>query len=912
MFRLILAICIMLSMFSSVEAKDVRIGTLGITNLFTVDGKSGGYAYDYLADIQAYVDWQYEFMPTYFPDQLERLRNDEVDIVPLVIGTPENRAEFLFPDIPMAHYLTLLCTLPDENGNTNLKTSEPRVGVIDRYINFEAFNGYCAEHGIRPTLVYFPNKRELHRAMQAGEIDAAAINSFCYDSRETTIAVISYDPVFFAINPKRPDLLQDMNYAQRQIHAISMGYEDKLFQAYYEGTITYNISLTDEERNFIKEKKKLKAAVIDNFAPFMYWDILDNPQGIAVETLTAIGMQFNIPIEFVKVTKVNEAYAMLIAGDVDLVASHFGMIDSHDTLNVVTSKTFFQSIQSQVTEKNFDLSTASNVKYATDKLTKNLGNLPPNTMIFDTPEEAVEAVYDGRVQVALGAFYLHQNILSRAKFRNLSCTPSKVIGKGVSFLISRDADPAIRSIINKGIISRSDSDVLQIVSKSATTHKSESFGEKLFYENPEETIIGLLIALSLISATIYFQIRRRMLAHQLAEKEVYESKLQVALDQAQRASKAKSDFLARMTHEIRTPINAILGFNKMIEENPHNESNFQTWHRKIDVSGKHLLQLVNDVLDISKLNSGQIQLEPKEVSMADMMEQIDIVYTELAHEKQIDLKFEHPSDNYIFIADEIRLKQILINLLSNALKYNKCGGNVVMNIERLDSADDKLRVRFSIRDNGIGIDPENLKTIFNEFERTKHSKDLWIEGAGLGLAISSKLARLMNSEIHVESEVGVGSHFWIEFEFPLIKVEPFEEVSDDSAPPNCEGRHVLVAEDNELNAELITFILEEMNAQVDLAENGKIACEKFEASPEGFYSFVIMDIMMPVMSGYEATREIRRLPRHDAESIPIIALSANSFDEDRAKSKEAGMSNHCAKPIDPGEFYSAIRKAIAA
>lgn len=910
--RLIFLLCLILSSLQTADAKTVRVGTLGIHNLFTVDGHTGGYAYDYLSDIQTNVDWQYEFMPANFPDQLERLRRDEVDLVPLVIDSPENREEFLFSDAPMAHYLTLLCTIPDEDGDPKLKTSTPKIGLIDRYCNFHALQGYCDEHGIKPELVYFSNRHDLHRALQSHEIDATAINSFCYDPKETTIAVLSYDPAYFAINPRREDLVHELSSAQRKIHAISANYEDKLFQTYYEGSMTYNLSLTDEEQEFIDRHGRITVAVIDGFAPIMYWDSSGNPQGIAIETLRSIEKQFDIPVKFVKVTDIHKAYEFLIEGNVDLVASHFGMIDAHESISVMTTKAFFPAIQSRVMMKNFNPDEDDKIIFASDKLTRNIGDIPDDAIIFDTPEQAIEAVREGRAQIAIGALYVQENIVDRAKYHNLSCTPSKAIGRGISYLISRDSDPALRSIINKGIIARSESDNIKMFYRGAISVNSESLRDRLIYENPVETLVAILILSTLIFTSIYFQNRRKMLSIQLAEKEVFEDKLQHALEHAQQASQAKSDFLARMTHEIRTPITAIIGLNKMIEENPQNESSIKTWHRKIDLAGKHLLQLVNDILDISKLNANQIKLDLKEVSMKNMTEQIDIVYSEFAREKHIDLKFQHPDEEYIFIADEIRLKQILINLLSNAIKYNNCGGSVTALLEKLSTSPDKIRFRFSISDTGIGIAPDNLERIFHEFERTKSTNERWVEGAGLGLAISSKLARLMDSEIHVESKIGEGSRFWFEVEFPLVKIEPLAQDESDTTPPNCEGKHVLVAEDNEINAELITYILEEMNAQVDLAENGKIACEKFEASPEGFYSFVIMDIMMPVMGGYEATRKIRELQREDATKIPIIALSANSFEEDRAKSFEAGMSNHCAKPIDPSEFYSAIRKAIAA
>lgn len=344
------------------------------------------------------------------------------------------------------------------------------------------------------------------------------------------------------------------------------------------------------------------------------------------------------------------------------------------------------------------------------------------------------------------------------------------------------------------------------------------------------------------------------------------------------------------------------------------EETTQKCSEKIAISSNHLLQLVNDVLDMNKISEGKVELTPAIFHLGKMLNTIEVVYAEAAREKNIEFRMDLLSEiSPYVIGDELRLKQVLINLISNALKYNKANGKILLQIKQVKEFDGKQKLFFSVIDNGIGISKENLPIVFDAFEREKRSDINAITGSGLGLSISAQIVKLMGSELKVDSELGKGSNFYFTILLPLASEEDYrnmrkEKVETDAISLN--GKNILIAEDNTINAEIIKNLLEIKNASVTIAENGEKAVKLFEVSEINYYTVIIMDIRMPIMNGYEATRKIRSLNRLDAKKIPIIALSANAFAEDKLQSLDAGMNEHLSKPIDREEVYRTIAKYL--
>ena len=419
-------------------------------------------------------------------------------------------------------------------------------------------------------------------------------------------------------------------------------------------------------------------------------------------------------------------------------------------------------------------------------------------------------------------------------------------------------------------------------------------------------VSGLVIAVILIES-----IRRQQLQKARdKEREEHSQQLQNALDYAKAANASKTMFLSNMSHDIRTPMNAIIGFSSLLASDPSNEERVKEYTQKITASSQHLLNLINEILDISKIESGNVVLNIDRFSVKKLIADIEVItrpMTEMRKQKytiSIDaLRYE------VLMGDATRLSQILVNLLTNASKYTYAGGEILFDITCVQVSDNFERLRFKVKDTGIGISKEYQKEIFEPFSRAESSMTNRVQGTGLGMTITKNLVDMMGGTIEIQSEEGKGSTFTVEIAFRVPENcesnSPAEEFSDsegqqvsDNISDDLAGLNLLVVEDNALNIELIEAMLESEGVRCEVAENGLLAVKNFESHDPGTYDAILMDVMMPVMDGYEATRKIRSLKRADAQTIPIIAITANAFAEDIKQAMNAGMNAHLAKPVN--------------
>lgn len=404
----------------------------------------------------------------------------------------------------------------------------------------------------------------------------------------------------------------------------------------------------------------------------------------------------------------------------------------------------------------------------------------------------------------------------------------------------------------------------------------------------------------------YFNQRqqRKIMKEREVEREEHNKQLTEALHAAQLASNAKTTFLSNMSHDIRTPMNAVIGFTTLLAKDADNPDKVREYTKKIMASGQHLLSLINDILEVSKIESGKMVLNEETFALNDLIASIDAIIRPMAgakgqefHVEIRDIKHEY------LLGDETRISQILINLLSNAVKYTQKGGNIWLRIMGLKQYSSQFeRVRIEVEDDGYGMTQEYLKTIFDVFTRAENSTTNKVQGTGLGMAITKNIVELMGGTIEVFSEVDKGSLFRVEVEFNISesRVEESEKGISLEAEEegSLQGLYFLAAEDNEINAEILSEILLTEGASCEIVENGQLALERFKESLEGEFDAILMDVQMPVMNGYDATRAIRALDRKDAGEIPIIAMTANAFAEDEKEALNAGMNVHLAKPID--------------
>ena len=431
------------------------------------------------------------------------------------------------------------------------------------------------------------------------------------------------------------------------------------------------------------------------------------------------------------------------------------------------------------------------------------------------------------------------------------------------------------------------------------------------------TLVMYILILALVQVFRWNSARDFFIQQEHSEQEYRKSleqkniALQLAVQRETKANLAKREFLFNMSHDIRTPMNAIIGFTALAQTHIDDRSQVEDYLKKISVSSQHLLSLINDVLDMSRIESGKVTLEAKPVHLPELVHELRDIIQAVVSKKDLSLTLDTVGvENEDIIADPLRLEQILINVLANAVKFTPDGGQISLWIVQKDTAPAGYAdFEFHIKDNGIGMSEEFQKHIFEQFARERTSTVSKIQGTGLGMAITKSLVDMMGGGITVKSEQGKGSEFTISLRFPI------GEAKTGQTPPAAKasaftGKKLLVVEDNELNLEIASTLLKEAGFAVDTAENGKIAVEKVEAASADRYDLILMDIQMPEMDGYEATRRIRALPDAKKAALPIVAMTANAFEDDRKNALRAGMNGHIAKPLDIQKLFQVLSELL--
>ena len=435
------------------------------------------------------------------------------------------------------------------------------------------------------------------------------------------------------------------------------------------------------------------------------------------------------------------------------------------------------------------------------------------------------------------------------------------------------------------------------------------------FHNLPLCMTGVIFLYFLIFSLFWFWRYKANQAHrkqELEKEEKYKGELLIAAKRAEAANRAKTEFLQRMSHDIRTPINGICGMVDMADHYADDVEKQSEYRGKIKSASHLLLEMLNDVLDMSKLESGEVVLEEITLNLSNIFGEVLVVIEQMAAERNIRIMWEEKElTHWNLIGSPSHVKRILMNILSNAVKYNKDNGNIYVSCKEIASEQPEMTtIEFICRDTGIGMTEAFQKQIFEPFAQEDTGSRTKYAGTGLGMPITKKLVEIMGGTISFESKEGAGSTFVIRIPFKIAPDEDEHKVRKDIPDKSIKGLHILLAEDNELNMEIAEFILQNEGAEVTKAWNGQEVVEIFEKSKSGEFDVILMDIMMPVMNGYEAAKRIRSMDREDAKVIPIIAMTANAFTEDRLKAKDAGMDEHIAKPVDAKRLAKVIYELV--
>ena len=889
------------------ENKTVRVGYFPYANF-----QEGGYGehkqgagYEYLQKISYITGWKYEYVYGSFKECLDMLADGEIDLLGSVSYTPE-RAESIDYSTYAEGTERYWIYTREEHANLadgDLKQMNGcRIGATDGSYQKELLEKWLDSNQIQAEIVICKGYDEMIEKLDADELDALVIPALSVNSNLIAIENIGASDCYFGVSKSRPDLLKELNSALEEINNTETDYSSKLY-ARYEGKAVINYALNKEEKQWLDaHENTICVGYLKDNLPFC-GEENGKLTGILGTVLDTVQEKYKITIKAVPCSTGEQMNEALQSGEIDIAGPIIQDLYTQEQFQVILTDEIFDITPVVIYKGNEYRSSLSTIAATDTSLYSELmvSFLFPDAEIkqYDTQEECLEAVANGKA----GA-----TVIPSSKINLLNESP---MTKSLSFaemakrqelaLFTTRENRRAATIINKAI--EQSSNVLNgvVLAQNSVSEKKMTL-QDVFAEYG-----GLAVGVSFV---IIFVLLLLVYSLSVSRKKQMEA-LKEAQD-ANAANIAKTTFLNHMSHDIRTPMNAIVGFTDIaMKRKPDKE--VENCLKKIRQSSEYLMTLINDVLDISRIESGKLEYKPVPVDFRNMTD--TVLSIARGYIENRDLNFcvsrEELKTPYV-MADELRIREVLLNIISNAVKFTKDGGTISFAAENAPGNDDHhIIIRYRISDTGIGMSEEFQSRIFDEFSQENDGARTSYKGTGLGMAIAKKYVDLMGGKIAVSSRQGVGSTFTVEIPLRIaeqVRTEKEEKLRKDM---DLHGLHVLLAEDNDLNAEIAVSLLEEQGMIVTRAADGKSALLQFCNTAPGTFDLILMDIMMPEMNGYETTKAIRNLSdRPDGKEIPIIAMTANAFAEDVQAALDAGMDDHVAKPMDMDILISAIEKCV--
>ena len=917
--------------------KVVRVGCFDygrmMMNITNNTVNRSGYTYEYLQEMSVHTGWRYEYVPGTFQDIMDKLYRGEVDIVPMIGYTEERRKQIFYPDQPLGMEYFFLVTTPDrinEFRDADRRLQGKKIGVDAGYAENKFLYAYLKEHAVTAEVISYPTTTEKCQALRDKKVDAILYSNNTMPQDLMIIQNMGAMPYYIGIAPNRPDILSEMNAAIISIDLSRPGFISHLMEKHFFNT-PMNRQLSPAEMTWLEQHPVIKIGSLSDNFPYSYTDKDGKVRGVYIEAVRLMLERLNISnrVEWTLFPDRQQAGKALQDRTVDLILPEYRNYQALEEHDVLLSQNLTCLSMGMLCKELPDKSGVHSIATSEPGLTgQYIRTNYPNSIIVPAKGAAdcVEKFYRGGATVAIAPLSMLEQAISQSGDKGeYKIIPLSALFD-VCFAGQRDTNLLLK-IINRGINfipnDELDSLTMQFILQNRKLPSSADF----FRQHPEYPVAAIILFSSLILAG--YALRRSNRSEKelsLANAQIQETNahleslvaertaaLETALSQAEKANTSKTTFLFNMSHDIRTPMNAILGFNRMAEKHVDDREQLLDCLGKVENAGQHLLGLINDVLEMARIENGKLEIKEKPVNLLIGKGATAAMADSLAAAKHITFtkKYLNLDEDLCLWLDTVRINQILLNILSNAIKYTPDGGRVDYTLERLTADDaDHVRLRFTVADNGIGMSKEFLETIFDSFSRERSSTVSGIQGTGLGMAIAKRILDAMHGTIEITSELGKGTTVRFELTPRIAPMETAESLATaaDAAESSFKGLSVLLVEDNELNREITKEILTDFGIRVDEAEDGTIAVSKLTKATPGQYDIILMDIQMPIMDGYRATGEIRRLPDPAVANIPIIAMTANAFAEDKRKAMEAGMNGHLAKPIDIAKLKETLAK----
>ena len=1043
------------------SAKVVRVGSFEDTfNYVNEKGARKGYGYELLETLSGYTGWQFEYVTCDWSDCFEKLKNGEIDIIGGISYTEDRTQEMLFSDEPMGvekYYLYADLSRADISASDFKTLNGKKIGVLMGTEPEVMLAEWEEKYGLKTEHVNISNNEDVKQKLANHEIDCfvSLEESFWAERGISTITRVGESGIYYAINKNRPDIKEELDDAMRALDEAVPFYTADLYKRYF--SMDYTPILTGEEKAWLRKHGAIRMGFLASDSGVSTFDPATGEfTGVITDYIQfAADCLGNQELEFQLVgydSKEAELDA-LKSGEIDMIFH----CDQNPNLAeeyhfACTNTTWTSNLMAVTNKQHFNENNVNRIAVPQNKLSlkKYLAFYYPQWEIVDcdTQEDAARLVKDGQADCFVTGISSENKYSKKYSFYSVP-----LVNPVRSCFAVNSGNRSLLSILNKTIKAMP----VNMLAGALAMYKSSARKVTLsdfIKDNFFKVMLISSIAVAVVLLTILMLLQKARKAEAAARKAASDTqelnaKLQVAVEKAESANRAKSTFLSNMSHDIRTPMNAIIGFTTLALSNIDDTDRVKDYLGKTLASSNHLLSLINDVLDMSRIESGKIHLEEVEVNLSDVLHDLKTIVSGQIFAKQLELYMDvmDVTDEDVY-CDKTRLNQILLNLLSNAIKFTPAGGTVSVRVRQLAG---KVRgcgqYEFRIKDNGIGMSQEFAQKIFEPFERERTSTVSRIQGTGLGMAITKNIVDMMGGTIEVQTAQGKGTEFTVcvpmraqTEQRPVEKITELEglkalvvdddfntcdsvtkmlvkvgmraewtlsgkeavlrarqsiEMSDvyhayiidwrlpdmngievtrqirslhDDTPiiiltaydwsdieveakaagvtafcskpmfmsdlretlmsalgqkpadavqrllpeknADFKGKHILLVEDNELNREIAQEILQEYGFLVDTAENGAVAVEKVSTAAPGSYDLVLMDVQMPIMDGYTATRKIRALDDPARAKLPIIAMTANAFDEDRRNALESGMNGFLSKPIVIDDLVQELRKIL--
>ena len=928
LLSLLLLLSVVLPVKAAAETapvKVVRVGSFEDTfNYVNEKGARKGYGYELLQTLSGYTGWQFEYVTCDWSDCFEKLENGEIDIMGAISYTEDRAEEMLFSDEPMGeekYYLYADLSRADISASDYKTLNGKKVGVLMGTEPEVMLTEWEEKYGLKTEHVNVSNNEDAKQKLANHEIDCfvSLEESFWADLGISTITRVGESGIYYAINKNRPDLKEELDDAMRALDEAVPFYTADLYKRYF--SMDYTPILTGEEKAWLKEHGAIKMGFLTSDSGVSTFDPATGEfTGVITDYIQfAADCLGNQELEFQLVgydSKEAELDA-LKSGEIDMIF-HFDQSPNlaEEYHFACTNTTWTSNLMAVTNKQHFNENNVNRIAVPQNKLSlkKYLAFYYPQWEIVDcdTQEDAVKLVKDGQADCFVTGISSENKYSKKYSFYSVP-----LLNPVKSCFAVNSGNRSLLSILNKTIKAMP----VNMLAGALAMYKSSARKVTLSDFIKDNFFMALLvssIAVAAILLTILKLLRKARKAEAAARKAANDTqklnaKLQVAVENAESANHAKSTFLFNMSHDIRTPMNAIIGYADLASRHLDDPAKLKNYMENIQVCGQNLLMLLNNVLDLARIENDKTEMEYSVSDIEKDFRNCVAMFRNQADSKgqtlMVTTQLQYP---YIY-ADIPHLTEICTNLVSNAVKYTGAGGTIRCNVtQKSGEKEGWCDTVITVADNGIGMSQEFQKHIFEPFERERTSTVSKVEGSGIGMGIVKKLVGLMGGTVEVESRIGVGSTFTVTIPCRIASEDETQakrETNPSDQKCLC-GTRILLTEDNDLNAEIAVELLQEEGCTVDRAKDGVECVDMLEKAANGTYQLILMDIQMPVMNGYDAARKIRGLDDPQKANIPIIAMTANAFTEDRQVALDAGMNDHIAKPINMNVLVPTLRKYL--